>query len=495
MRHTYLLGAALAFSFAGGAAAELIELENGGVLQGKVLEGKSTDDALAVQLFDTGGELMVKWDHVMAARRKQLREDLGIDIPEEEQVLIAGHRVEFSGSGTGDEFKIGIVLNPESRDQPPGLQLKTRTGVATYDWSNVGAVEPMEIDGLLAYKREELYQLKLDETLPETPKAHFDMAVLAQKIGMFEKAKEHLDIASTDADFLSTGDGRSIAQRKKSLDVLIRARGASDMVEGIKRLKSQNKWNEARDLLKALSDEYKDEAIRKAIRFSRVETQTLKGRDKYFRRRVQQVLHSQLGKLCLAKAREKQPREIDPDQRGGAIPGTIAAAKRWAARELPQELWGRVGEICGLEVEEVDKFWKERASKKVHSATYGTGSFIVMKKAKKSGDRRKTRRPPPGSRRRGDSKGGPSKKKAAKPKTEQEWWATVRPGDRAKWLGAYFVETSGLFHVLRADEDDDCSNCGGLGIIKMSSTSGAGADSTFCTRCNGSGHFRRVKYR
>ena len=58
MRPTKLIGAALALLVATHASADIIELENGGVLQGKVLAGKSTEESLAIELFETGEGLL-----------------------------------------------------------------------------------------------------------------------------------------------------------------------------------------------------------------------------------------------------------------------------------------------------------------------------------------------------------------------------------------------------------------------------------------------------
>ena len=82
-----------------------------------------------------------------------------------------------------------------------------------------------------------------------------------------------------------------------------------------------------------------------------------------------------------------------------------------------------------------------------------------------------------------------------KPKTEEQWWAmSARPTDRAQWLRAHFVETSGLFQIIRVDETEHCSNCGGQGFVTSQSSDG-GSSSSFCVQCNGSGNFRKVIYR
>ncbi len=494
---TLTLGAAalivLAGSF-GAARAEMIELSNGGVMHGQVLEGQSTDDALALELFETGGVVMVRWGHVEKAGKKGLREELGIHIPEEEQFLVDGHRVAVSAGGQKTVYKRGVAENPDARGSGNGLRLKTRTGIVTIPWETVGSVDEIDLEGLVAYSRDELYQMALDRAPPETARAHFDLAVDCQRFGDFEHAKEHFETAATDAEFVQTGDGRSIAQRVKNLDILIQARGAQDMIDMIKRQMATRKWNDALATLTELDEQYQDDAIRKAVRFDSYTSKVLKGRDKYFRKRVALQVYKTMRKSLMSKAREKKAKTTQNLERGQLPQGTIASAQRWASRDLGKELWNDVGSSLGIEAEEMERFWKERSIKGVQTASYGTGSFIVIKSAEKpkKNDRRQRRRP--SSRNRGGNKGNQPEKQVAKKLTDEEWWQKVRDGDKAKWLEAYFVENSGVFEIIRTDESTKCSNCGGKGVITQSSTSG-GDDSSFCPQCNGAGKSRKVVYR
>ena len=64
----------------------------------------------------------------------------------------------------------------------------------------------------------------------------------------------------------------------------------------------------------------------------------------------------------------------------------------------------------------------------------------------------------------------------------------------ALFLVASFVEESGLFEVLRVDESDLCSSCGGKGVLTTNTSDGAQSNAV-CTTCNGCGKFRKVNYR
>jgi hypothetical protein len=484
----------LALAFAGvllaaPAQAEIIELADGRTLQGEIVSGQTTDDGLAVRIFETGGVVVVKWEHVLAERAKELRVEYGIDIPEDESVTVTGHVVTLTN---GTQVR-GVAENARQFEagEEGTLRVKTPNGLQTYERSAVGRVVAVEIEALEAYTKEELYARELADNPPESPAAHFALGDFCQRIGDYAHAKEHYEEAAKDADFVSTNDGKSLEQRIRRADVLIRAAGAQELVAAINRAKYAKKWNDALAKLIQLDEEYEDQQIRDAIGFDRLENQVVRGRDEFFKKRVQRVVYDAMEKMIERKVREKKPLRATED--GDGLSGTLAGARQWAARQLPTELWDKVAADLGLEKDEVDRFWSERTSRRVRTGNYGTGSFIVIKRATLPGGDNRRRRPPPGSRSRSSGGGGGSSK-ASQPKTDEQWWDSVRPADRARWLEAYFVENSGIFEIIRTDESELCSNCAGKGFLAIASSEG-GESQTYCPQCNGSGKFKKVMYR
>jgi hypothetical protein len=474
---------------------DMIELVNGSILQGDIVSGQTTDEGLAVKVYDTDGILIVKWDHIVESRRRQLRLENGIDLPEETVELVDGHRV-LLNSG---EYITGIAENP--RDSAP-LRMKTLTGTKEYDRSLLaGKVEDVKIDGLLVFNVEDLYQHIRDQNPPETAAAHKAMAQRCMNIGAYEHAKEHLLAASADEAFKGTAEGRAIDAMLRQAELMIRAKGASDLVQQIKRAQSGQKWNDALKLLNQIDAEYKDEQIRKAISFDLLEARVVKGRDTYFQRQIALDAYKVLESLTEKKAREQKP--LRPDAAtaaptGAAAQGSLAAARQWANRELSAQLWEKVGQDLGLTKEELEKYWKDRSVKNVRRVSYGTGSFIVVKKAAaaggKPGGSEPPRRRPPGSDKDKGGKNVPDKPQTVeKPLTDEQWWETRNNSDRRNWLIAYYVETSGYFDIVRADEPN-CEQCGGTGKITSTGTDG-NQSSTFCKICNEAGRFRFVSYR
>ena len=490
MKNTVLAFALVAVGLAAvPALADVIPLADGRTLQGEILSGQTTDEGLAVRIFDTGGVVVLKWKHVLEERAKQLRVEYAIDLPENEGVAVAGHVVTM----TNGTQVTGVALNLDDYQARASdtLRLKTPAGVQTYNRAAVGGVAGIEIEALEAYTVAELYELKRDENPPDSAAAHFALGDFCQRIGDHVHAKEHYEEAKKDPDFVATNDGKSLDQRLARTEILIRAAGAQEIAQAINRAIYSKKWNEALEQLKQLDADFQDPKIRDAVGYDRLVNRVVRGRDEYFKRRVQMRVYDVMDDLIGRKVREKKP--LRADQEGTSLAGSLGGARQWAVRELPTELWDRVGKDLGLEKDEMDRYWSDRVGSRAQTGYYGTGSFIVIKRATLPGGD-KPRRPPPGSRRRDSSGGGAAASNASRPKSDEEWWDAVRPADRAKWIEAYFVENSGIFEIIRTDEADTCANCAGKGFLAAVGPDG-GDSQNACPQCNTSGKFRKVLYR
>ncbi|MCE9634159.1 MAG: zinc finger-like domain-containing protein [Planctomycetes bacterium] len=494
MRKTWgwLLGLLVITGIGAIAQADVVELVGGRAVQGRILSGQTSEEALALELYDTGGTILVKWDHIVPARAKELRVQTGIEVSEDEAPTVAGHRVLLV---TGQVLE-GLVLNPDAKDGP--VQLKTRTSVQNIDRSQWVRTDPTELDGLLVYKPEEWYQIRRDQSPPDTPFAHKLMALFCMKIGALSQASTHLEAAMADGPFSETPEGKVLPALKKQLDVLMKSQGAQDLVAQINAAMRSNRWNLALSTLNQLDAQYKDEQVRKLVHFELLESRVVRGRDGYFGKEVQRRVYATMGRLIEGKSREKKPLRADENApRGVATPGTLAAARQWLARDLPTQLWEKVAAELELKPEEMDRYWKARSGKNYQSSSYGTGSFIVIKRAAAAGgsDPNRQRRPAGSTRDSGGQQGGPQRQsKEDKPKTEEEWWDERSPGDRARWLTAFFGESSGIFEVIRADESESCDSCGGRGVLVSNGTDGS-TQSTVCPKCNGSTKFRKVVFK
>jgi hypothetical protein len=392
-----------------------------------------------------------------------------------------------------------VAENPREIDKP--LRLRTITGVKEYDRSQLaGKVEDARIDGLLVYKVEDLYQKIRDENPPQTPAAHKNLAQRCMNIGAYEHAREHLTACKADDAFMQTSEGKAVEQMLRNAEVMIKAQDAQVMKQQALVAGHDNRWNDARKIVNDIGEKYKDDVIRKAIGYDMLVARTMKGRETYFQKAVAMDFFKQMDALIQDKSREKIPlaSSTEKPQGGAAGQGTMAAATQWADKDLAKAAWEKVGKDMGLEPDELQKFWEHRTLKQVRRATYGTGTFVVVKKnagAKGGQPEQPRRRPPSDGGNRGGKSSQPVKPKAQdKPPSPEEWWENnVTPPDRARWLTAWFVERSGYFEVISTTQTP-CQGCGGAGFNKSSSSDGS-EEQHFCPQCNGIGVFKSVTYR
>src|SRR5882724_5876093 len=142
-------------------------------------------------------------------------------------------------------------------------------------------------------------------------------------------------------------------------------------------------------------------------------------------------------------------------------------ARNWCSKEMVKLLWERVSHDLELNADELKLGWESRAKGAARTASYGTGSFIVVKRQPTSGQSTAV-----------DSDAG------------ERWWAANGAEEKAAWLTALFAETSGYFEVLKINTDP-CPACGATESV----TSDTEPAPQRCAACNGAVVVKSVVYR
>ena len=249
-----------------------------------------------------------------------------------------------------------------------------------------------------------------------------------------------------------------------------------------------------------------DPAERAAIGYGGIEARVLAGRAEFLRDAVAPAIHREMERLLDAKAREQPkprvPRSFEP---GDSLPlptsasppdrtGTLAAARDWVARDLFKAMTDRVAADLGVSPDELESGWKQRRALPTRVVSYGTGTFLVVRRAASAPtpERSESEATRGGTEWREGraTRSGRSEENVERPKTGEEWWQSRGPTERREWLTACFVETSGLFEVLRVDQDA-CTDCRGAGRRMADGV----APPIVCWSCNGSGVVRSIAYR
>ncbi len=182
----------------------------------------------------------------------------------------------------------------------------------------------------------------------------------------------------------------------------------------------------------------------------------------------------------------------------------LSQAKRELRRAVHKEIVAELATRYGLDQKtEVAKMWKERKVHGYRTSTYGSGTFVVLGKAKGAeklnqqveaairqalGQRR--------GRGRGNDNNGSfnnSVQRLPKPPTPDEWWRKVGSAGRKSWMKAYYAENSGQMQDLR-ERWESCGRCGATGTIKFAGGQGETLRVT-CPRCAGHKRDKRVAYK
>lgn len=157
----------------------------------------------------------------------------------------------------------------------------------------------------------------------------------------------------------------------------------------------------------------------------------------------------------------------------------------WTRRELPEELatwWIELypeGEL--LTRDAALAAWAGRAKEGWLSASYGSGTFIVVPPKRK----------PP---KRGARPGKNAEIVLPKPPTRDAWWTNASAKARTAWVLAYFVEHSGLFELDAERISTACRMCHGEGMIVKVLQGGAKVR-YLCPRCGGAQADASIRYR
>lgn len=487
MRRTVVLAVVLVLFGAAGAQAEILRLKDGSFLQGKVVD--SDKKFVTFERWDTGGVVRLSWMQVIEEDRIRLGKMLGLIVTEDKlAVKVDGVRFHFK---TG-EIVEGVVVEDQSTGSEVAI-LSSPGSVFRYPRNLVRSQEPVRLDILRVYTEEEAYQRKIDaDGAPSDFAGHMATADYCQRIGYFEKEKEHLDAALA----LGTGDDSQVEYIENRLVILadlIKERVVLDRIKEIMRLIANKKFSEASEAWAAVQAEFPASKVVAEDR-EKVAERIEQEKESFLRSVVVRGWFSYMRQFVHAKAREKEL--------------TLSDAKKWAQRELSQEILKKLSEVHDIAEADIKETFDERKTYVYRKSYYGTGTFIVQKAQSSSGGssgssiidqlgesmglgkeaREKVK----------EAFGFTQKKKkdTGKQLTPEEWWAGASTNTRSHWLTAFYAENSGDIEVVRIDYQS-CSECGGRGYktVIVAGSQKEGTKHEMCKRCHGLGKFRVVVYK
>lgn len=364
---TKLAGILLVCLLAGVARAEQLRLRTGDFLQGEVVPDRSDDENVAVRLYSTGGEFLVRWDQLIPEDEKRLRDNLGLSPWDEAEVpTVPGYMVILKKEG---EVILGVVENVTDRSKP--LRIRTVIGTREITWDQIADVKETRVDALTIYEPSELAKMALEEMRPATSADYFQLALREMQFQAYREALEHLKKSLEDQEFAGTEQGQSARNLLARVEILVRAGDGLKRVRDVKNLRFQKRFDQSLEEIKKLREEYEQNpAILKLLDLDRLEKQIASDRRNYFVTEVRRRFFTMMEELVAAKARER-----DSEDKSKDISAKVAA--QWAVnpRGLAQEIFAAICEQTGVKEAEAKELWEARGRGMVRRYNYGGATF------------------------------------------------------------------------------------------------------------------------
>lgn len=407
-----------------------------------------TEDTFTYRAFG-GRKARVRWDALVKEDSHALRRKVGLELSEREKKgLIAGHRLYFKAGGSIDGLLVRV-------DAGKRHWVKRFGALIPYPGDQVVKVEDVEVKDNDVFSPDELYRRRLERTTPQTARQHREFATHMERVGNFEKAREHYRKAM----IIRPAWTDDIAPRLKDLEALMADKEAAELVRAARKSANLDKnFKRAREKIEQFLRDHPGRKRQGLAMLDDIDRQQHEERS----RRFFAVKHEEFDRLVDKYVLRKE---------------TLRAAQNWVRVDLPGMVKKKTIKRLGLSEDEWAEFKEAESRATPHRASYGAGSFTVNRRAKVGKSSSKVVRGDPGV-----------------------WWETNRnPGSRASYLKAYAAEKLPQLFTVVSVRHTDCPMCGGRGFTKHSSinplANGKHEFRVVCRRCYGAKHDRGVAYK
>lgn len=466
--------------------ADDLVLADGRYLQVKLLG--ASEKALHVKVLDTGGEIWIPWTLIREKDRTRLMIKYGYKQEEQVELTVPGVRLVTK---TGDEF-FGVPKGDwDKQNIPDPVEIMHRGTVWPFKKDVVRKIEWIDVPAQEVYTPTQLYEQKLAQTSldDEDLEGHWDLGAYANQIGLYEKAVEHyLKVREIDPAYRA----EFVQNQVDRLEVLAKNRRVVDAVKAAKREARFKRFSRALEQLdQIIAIEDLDPNIKADTILAKEGVE--KRRWDYYMVQVRRGYFAMMDNLIGKMARDSKLK--------------LKEAQKELRRELHKKIVAALADKYGLDQKkEVEKMWEEREVHGRRTASYGSGTFIVLGKAPGAQRRqqqlqRQMQRQQQQQRGRNRGRGGRNNNnsnngqmKMPKPPSKDDWWNKLADsGMKGSWMKAYFAENGKKLEVV-GERKYNCQRCGGTGSIKFSGGQGEAIPVT-CPRCQGHKHDKGVQYK
>ncbi len=470
-----------------------LRLRSGKFLVAELLE--ADEEGLRVRRLDNGGEISLRWDDLMVddAERIKAQSNLLTDLDASE-VMIRVLRAEFRNK-TGAKQTVEGEMVESNKDR---LVLQKKGNRITIERSRLlGAPKEVEVPITDILRKDEIYERKLEELAPEEDaEKHVLLAAHLIRVDLLEKAKLHL----TKAQELGGGaQPKMVEGMLKRVDDLIANKEQADLLAEITIAKNRNQFAKANELCARFEKEFPNSPL--AQEYESRKQKVAEARETYFVKRVTLDWYDQMWKIA--------------DKIAGDTKISFDEAQSLAEGEFGKLVRESIGKKRGLEVQEVEEFFREREERKVwkpRKVTYGNGSWLLGSRAilkdTKQGAAQEAKKPKGAGAankrnkeyekrlreflRKTRSKGPETSSKAGL-ETPAAWWKKASRAVRKQWLVAYYADKGGDMAVTFAGLNP-CLTCSGRGFLEVQDSVSGKVVRNRCPTCHGERFKRFLRY-
>ena len=483
-----LLG--LVAAFAAPASAQAIQLRDGQLLVGEVVD--ATTDGLSFRRLDNGGLLELSWSDLSPLHAEQIKRLEGIVVEEEGEVTIEADVLIYkTGGGSLDEV-VGLIVEYA----PDKILLKQKNRIVPVPTSAIAKPpRTREVPVLEIFTADEYYQRKLAEIQPgEDADKHVALAEELRRVRLYEESLKHLERAEELGGGKHSGQLTAMLERVRRLKESAAERG---LLAEIRIQRNRRNFERAAELIEQFEQEYPESELAREL--DREKKRFDENRETYLLEEIKTRWASTVREVARVKAGERD--------------SSLTAVRSWVEDGMAEEVFDRIGRVLEIEPKEVAELWAKRlelSNPRADLYSYGVGSWVLGADAV-------TKDTDAGAGGGNDSGSGSAqdrelerlirklrevrergraiaaRRDTGQQQTEDDWWEDAERNERTGWIRAYFAEYSGRMEVTSAYAFK-CPNCDGAGYLVTVGSSGE-EQRAKCPTCQGTRFTRAIRAR
>ncbi len=465
--------------------AEALHLRDGSIHWGAI-RGHDPD-AIEFQRLDTGGLVRVRWELLDPVQTEELQLRFGYVQFASEELRIDADLLVLDG---GEEV-IGRIVSREG----DVYLVKTGGNLQNIPKARVvGMQSGLSVPALDVFTREEIYAQYLAEAAPDSAADQYELAETCERILDYAHALEHYDSAKRLDPTFHQEDIDGVIERTR---VAAGQQEQIDYLRDIDTLRKRGKYDEAIANAAAFGTRWPDSPL--VTRALKIQTQVEDARWRAIMEFVRKRWYTRLLNLVQKAALEKD----------------YAQAVTYGQEELGQEVREQVLADArqlfskDLELEHIDKAWKERRRVRYVSASYGIGTWLLGEEAALKGAEEESEETEPVSEKDAErvkleekikrflanqEAARKSQSRADQAEDFDAFWANFSAGGRAQWILAYYAEYGGDVEVRPKPYLEACRDCAATGVREVIYLGESGPVIQRCPRCMGIGVVRKVYF-